>query len=281
MDVVYQKAKDQIDAETGFRCRTVYVSTENSVLHCHDYYELFLTLSDSVRHLINGKEEEIEQGTLIFIRKQDIHFFSGNNNCNYSFVNLAFTEEILQRMFLYFSDDFPSEELLIQPYPPKIRLDNIGVKKVLAELNTINTIPVDDYKRRSLSYKKLLVNLFYKYFSEYKSTDLLQQPLWLKKFIIEIKKIDYFSMPNDEIVRMSGKSREHLSRTIKKYFGVSFTKYINDIRLNYIANSLITTNISITDLIYDAGFENLSYAYVLFKKKFSITPRAMREMGDS
>ena len=71
MDVVYQKATDQIDFETGFRCRTVYVSTENSVLHCHDYYELFLTLSDSVLHLINGREEELEKGTLIFIRKSD------------------------------------------------------------------------------------------------------------------------------------------------------------------------------------------------------------------
>lgn len=75
-------------------------------------------------------------------------------------------------------------------------------------------------------------------------------------------------------MNISGKSREHLSRTIKKYYGVSFTEYINNI---YIANSLITTNIPITDLIYDAGFENLSYAYVLFKKKFCTTPRVMRE----
>lgn len=278
MDVVYQKATDQIDFETGFRCRTVYVSTENSVLHCHDYYELFLTLSDSVLHLINGREEELEKGTLIFIRKSDTHFFGKNNNCNYSFVNLAFTEEILQKMFLFFSNDFPSEKLLNQKYPPQIILDSVGVQKVLAELNLINTIPVNDNNRRSWAYKKLLVNLFYKYFSEYKNNELsFQQPLWLKKFNIEIKKNDVFSLPNAQIVEISGKSREHLSRTIKKYYGVSFTEYINNIRLNYIANSLITTDIPITDLIYDAGFENLSYAYVLFKKKFCTTPRLMRE----
>lgn len=193
MEVVYQRGADQIDTETGFRCRTVYVSTENSVLHCHDYYELFLTLSDSVLHLINGREEELEKGTLIFIRKSDTHFFGKSNNCNYSFVNLAFTEEILQKMFLYFSNDFPGEKLLNQKYPPQVMLNSVGVQKVLAELNLINTIPVNDNNRRSWAYKKLLVNLFYKYFRNIKITTCrFSNRCGLKSSILKLKRLRFF-----------------------------------------------------------------------------------------
>ena len=84
-------------------------------------------------------------------------------------------------------------------------------------------------------------------------------------------------MPSDEIVKSSGKSREHLSRSIKKFYNLSFSDYINNIRLNYVANSLLDTDLSITYLFYEAGFENLSYAYVLFKRKFNTTPKMMRE----
>lgn len=73
MQPVLQTASTQIDENVGFRYRTVYVFNENSVLHYHDYYEIFLTLENNVKHYINGSKEILPRGTLVFIRKSDAH----------------------------------------------------------------------------------------------------------------------------------------------------------------------------------------------------------------
>lgn len=279
METVFQKAINEIDSETGFRCRKVHLRTEPVVMHYHDYYELFITLSDNITHSINGREEVLYKGTLVFIRKDDVHFYKPNHNDNYSFVNLAFTEEILMQLFSFLSNGFPSKQLLDEKEPPRVTLDDVGIKKILDELDTLNTIPVEDFRRKSLGYRRLLLKIFYNYFAEYSSNRNFQQiPFWLKKFDLQMKKIENFSMSHDEIIKLSGKSREYLSRTIRRYFNTTLSNYVNNIRLNYVANSLVDTDLSITDLFYNSGFDNLSYAYVLFKRKFNTTPRIMREM---
>lgn len=45
----------------------------------------------------------------------------------------------------------------------------------------------------------------------------------------------------------------------------------------YSANMLITTNLSITDLCYECGFENASWFYSSFKKKYVLTPKEFRK----
>ena len=79
------------------------------------------------------------------------------------------------------------------------------------------------------------------------------------------------------MVALSGKSREHVCRSVKKYYGQSLSEYINDRRLNFLANSLLTTNLPIIDLCYASGFENTAWAYTLFKRKYGTSPAKFRK----
>ena len=47
--------KWHIDFPEGFKCRFITSETENKVLHQHEYYEIFLTLSEYITHHINNK----------------------------------------------------------------------------------------------------------------------------------------------------------------------------------------------------------------------------------
>ncbi len=281
MKKVLQTAANEIDAETGFRCRSVYTKTEASVLHNHDYYEIFLTLSDNITHIINDTTEILSEGTLIFIRKQDTHYFKPSSDEKLSFINLAFTEEIIMSLFSFLSDEFPKKLLLKETNPPKLILNKWDASQLTSSLDRINSIPIASYSRIQYEYRKFLYFIFTQYFYTYEaSTQKVIIPVWLRKFSDKITDVDNFSLSKPEIVAVSGKSREYLSRSIKKYYGLSLSHYINDIRLNYISNKLINSDIPIIDLFYSAGFENLNYAYSLFKTKFGITPRTMRESAD-
>ena len=48
------KAEYHIDFPEGYRCRFINSITERNVLHSHEYYEIFLTLTDDIEHQVNG-----------------------------------------------------------------------------------------------------------------------------------------------------------------------------------------------------------------------------------
>ena len=64
---------------------------------------------------------------------------------------------------------------------------------------------------------------------------------------------------------------------IKQYYGKTIPDYINDLRLNYWANSLLTSDTPIIDICYECGFENVGWAYTLFKKKYGMSTLKYRK----
>ena len=80
------------------------------------------------------------------------------------------------------------------------------------------------------------------------------------------------------MVELSGKSQEHLSRSVKKYYGVTLSEFVNELRLNYAVNLITNTNLKITDICYESGFGNLASFYTLFQKSYGKSPKKFREM---
>ena len=92
-----------------------------------------------------------------------------------------------------------------------------------------------------------------------------------------MKKPDNFTLGQNRMVEICGKSPEHLSRTMKKYMNVTPTDFINNLKVNYAANLLANTNLKITDICYEAGFGNISYFYMLFNDAYWKTPKDFRK----
>ena len=80
----------------------------------------------------------------------------------------------------------------------------------------------------------------------------------------------------DRLLELTPKTREHTLRSIKKHIGVTATEYINTLRLNYVANMLRNSNHSISDIIFESGFNNISWASTLFHQKFGMSMREYR-----
>ena len=71
-------------------------------------------------------------------------------------------------------------------------------------------------------------------------------------------------------------SEKYISRYFKKHFNITFSKYVNHMRLLYAKNLLDTTNISITDVALSSGFPNVSYFIRSFKESYGKTPFSYR-----
>ena len=90
--------------------------------------------------------------------------------------------------------------------------------------------------------------------------------------------IKNFTQGIDKMIELSGRSREHVSRSVKKYFNLSVSEYINKLRLNYAANLLLNSNMSIIDISFACGFQNLGYFYRTFKEQYDLTPANFKKI---
>ena len=80
----------------------------------------------------------------------------------------------------------------------------------------------------------------------------------------------------EDISRKGNISKNTLYRGFKKEFGMTVSEYINSLRLNFIANMLRNSNYSISQIIFDSGFNNISWASECFKLKYGMTMREYR-----
>lgn len=69
----------------------------------------------------------------------------------------------------------------------------------------------------------------------------------------------------------------YLSRFFKKYYGSSFTDYLNGVRLTYGMDSLLYTNKRITEIAMDCGFPTIASFHKAFKKRYGEIPSAVRK----
>lgn len=69
----------------------------------------------------------------------------------------------------------------------------------------------------------------------------------------------------------------YLSHYINDKLGISFQKYLNNIRLEVAIDLLIYTEKKIVDIVFECGFADVNYFYKIFKKKFNYTPLHYRE----
>ena len=76
--------------------------------------------------------------------------------------------------------------------------------------------------------------------------------------------------------RLAGRSPEHVARIMQKHTGLTPTAWVNMQRLDHAARLLESTMIPVTEIAFEAGFENLGYFFRIFRTRYGTSPRLYR-----
>ncbi len=249
--------------------------TRNS-LHTHDYYEFLLITSGNVNHFINGETVIAHKGELYLIRPQDVHQLTVMEEGD-EYLNLNFSKDLMESLLQFWGNDRLSKEITDSEFPPMRKLDDVSLK--YAREKILQTMFKESLSVQEQTYvmKKRLFDIFATYFAKetYEEKDCV--PEWLSNAVKQMEKKENFSIGVSRMVELSGKSMEHLSRSMSKYYGCSPTKYINKLRIEYMSSMLAYSTWSIIDIWLDAGFESAGYVYKLFKEHYGTTPQQYRK----
>lgn len=82
--------------------------------------------------------------------------------------------------------------------------------------------------------------------------------------------------PVQSLAEIAGVSRFHFIRMFSDVVGITPNQYLINLRLRAAADLLLTTKTPVTQIIYDAGFNDVSYFYACFRSTFRCTPRQWR-----
>lgn len=245
--------------------------------HHHDFYELFLISKGKVIHIVNNISLILEEGSLVFMRPDDVHYYRKFESSECEILNLAFPKKTIQELMNYLGEGFNSDRLLAGKTPPMALLTRDEKDLVKRKIEGLNIIPMERKALKKTTLRILLSEILTKYFTHSAVDEKSSAPEWLEIIKTEMQRLENFSKGFSVMAELSKRSKEHLCREFKKHYNSTPTEFINDLRLNYTANLLTTTDESILYISMEAGFENLSHFYHLFKNRYKVSPSQFRK----
>lgn len=248
-----------------------------SPIHCHDFFELFIILKGNVIHNINGLSQRLPEGSMVFIRPEDIHFYGKDGDTENQLINLAFPSSAAEALLHYLGDGFNADYLLKSSFPQVILLSPSEKLLVSKKIQSLFVIPGGDKKVIRTRLRILLLELITTYFNNTNHEEIEKIPGWLKSTLTEMSKAENIRDGIKAIERISGRTPEHISRVFKKFVGKTPTDYSNELKTNYAANLLLHSDEEIINVALAAGFDNLSHFYHVFKGYYKISPGKYRK----
>ena len=79
-----------------------------------------------------------------------------------------------------------------------------------------------------------------------------------------------------ELAELCHFSEYHFMRFFKRHMNMTSIEYLNQYRLEMASRQLAETNLSVTSIALESGFNNISYFNRVFKRKFGVTPMEYR-----
>jgi AraC family transcriptional regulator, dual regulator of chb operon len=276
MEVTKLIKENIIDKETEAHYSFQSTLKGTTGLHCHDFFEFFLITEGRVGHIVNGCTQLLEEGSLVFIRPRDCHYYQDLEKSYCNFINLAFSQEVIFDLFRYLGNCIDSNLFLTQELPAVIQLSKSSTKALKKKLQSLNLIPQWDKQIKRAELRTILVEIFTRYFL---SSNLTKSPIpsdWLELLCNEMRKKEHFTEGMPALLRLSGRTHEHVCREMKKQLGTTPTDFINLFRLEFATNLILNTDSKISDIAIDAGFEALSHFFHLFRRMHGMSPSEFR-----
>ena len=262
-------------------------SSWSEPIHKHNFIEIVYTFSGNITHYVDSKAYNVSRGDLIFINFNQTHEYA--NNGEMSFCNILIEPSFLCEQLInsfnaldilklsLFSDFSPEASFL--PYTHFEGKELINLEQLINNM-------VYEFENKKIGYKSALKSMCEQLFiyilrqmrSSSNNMQLFEQidvlsPQILK--YIETESLEKISMT--EYAKRCCYSPAYFSRIFKKCFGLTFTDFVKQSRIEKAKNLLLSTDESIDNIMHSVGYSDKKQFYKAFFDKCNSTPGEYRK----
>jgi len=260
---------------------------DQSRWHYHQEFELSFITEGSGRRIVGDSVETFYPGDLIFIGPRIPHvWFSDSPSMK------QHSGRTLESVYLLFNHQILPEEITRLPeFSDVNRAIQYSERGLRITGNTLNQVSRIMLQLPYLSNIKRLM-LFYEIMDMIGRSDsfsYLASAEYVKTRYhpvnSRVKRIHEYMMKNyreevtlKEIADLVHMAPASASRFFKSATGLTVFEYLNKIKIDLARQLLLNTDMSVLDISFDCGFNNLSHFNKQFKKFNRLTPRQFRKL---
>jgi AraC family transcriptional regulator, dual regulator of chb operon len=240
--------------------------------HTHRYYEFFLVVEGELIQNKNAVVAYLSKRSLCFLNPEDRHELRNSQKSDHvQIINCTFSEEFFHEAVDILKMDFKKtpanwSKTLVN-IPSQIWQGLIHKANSLQfEKNTFSPDAQQSY------FRSLLYDVMFLLAKPEKSMNYAI-PAWLVKAREQMEMEEHFISGLEQFIKLSGKTQEHLNRSIRKHYKETPTAFINQLRCKKAAQLLLYSQKDTWTIMFECGFRNYSYFLKCFRKSFSMSPK--------
>lgn len=266
---------------TGMFFRFATASGGYQPLHWHDSLEILYQLNGRTEIFIDGKKYEVPRKQFVVINPRRVHATYCHDDVS-MFLYIHLNTDTMQRYMSRYS------RYQIDCIPGKIPDDQfeeyISLCHLLEDLTRLyfDGVPAYEMEARGIIlqiYARLLrcfsvVGDSDQYENDKQSMDRIHTILeYVEHHFME-------RLTLDDAAGQLGIGREYFCRFFKKNMGISFVRFVNEVRLAHIHDELKSSDRAVSEIAEENGFINQKLFYQMFRQMYGCRPLEVRKKKD-
>ena len=263
----YKKDEEEMD-KNGFIIRTNIIEEGKEYrMHWHDYFEIEIMLSGRMEYIYNQNRHEAKRGYGYLMSYYDLHYLKALSDVH--LLNIRFDERLVSKELMEFIGNSANRLHCIFT-EDEVRYIEEKTKRIEKELEASYIFSKEIIKN---ILSEIVVMIIRKSDAEgnFSSNNTIQ------KITSKIKKDFRRDISLNSIAEEFSLSPNYLGAIFKKNTGISFSEYLNILRLKYACNLLKTSDYPIKEIALSSGYNSVEYFLYAFKKYMFITPGEFRK----
>ncbi|MBN2524066.1 MAG: helix-turn-helix domain-containing protein [Bacteroidales bacterium] len=258
---------------------------EKSTWHYHNNFEISFITEGSGKRIVGDSIEEFHPGDMVFIGCNLPHVWIAEKEA------LISTNRTLEMVFLQFSSNVLSPQILSLPEFNNVKkaldLSERGIQIIGNTLNEVSEIMLQlPYLKsfdRMLHFFRMMdiigrsktnIQLASKEYLKLRFTTGNKRIASIHEYLMNNYREEVNLKKLADLVNMAEGS---LCRFFKMNMGITLFEYLNKIKIEFACKLLMDPDMSILEVCFDSGFNNISHFNKQFKKNTGVTPMEYRK----
>ncbi len=281
---------------TGFplAVRRVGTDIENSlshphdlteIEHSHDFCELVIVTQGSAMHMLEGTAFPVTAGDVFLLQGHQKHYFYERRSLD--LINIMYDPNKIE---------LPENELRCMPgycamfmlepnyrrqhrFASRLHLKRVPLAQVERLCDEMERECENDEPGKEVALRAKLMELIVYLSRAYNGTDTTEAHALLRVgSVIGALENDFSKdWKLDELLDIAHMSRSNLMRVFRKATGQTPIEYLVRLRIQKAMDMLRNTDLSITEIALEAGFNDSNYFTRQFRRILGESPRAFRQ----
>lgn len=288
MDISGNLYSTMYPAPKTFCYRYRFSDGERTQLHTHDYIELAYVVQGEFRQKILGKNITFSEGDLCLVDKNCLHQdYLAKGPATILFLGIA------NEMF----SEIMNENIATQNIIAFLQSALLGQKDLQQYIHFRPTPEATDEMEECICLllkellegktgsryirKGLLLRIFQIMSSQYEFTLSREQRKTMNWIVFEevaaYIRTHYEHITIRDLTEHFHFQEDYFNRLIKNKTGLTYSAYLQKIRLEKAKKLLTSTRMSVDEIAGAVGYHNKGYFYKIFQKEYGVTPSKFRK----